>query len=211
MLLPDKSMLKKTGDVDYYNWNYRFPINLVQIYRFKKIIQLLGSKIYNNLLEIGTGSGIFLPELAKHTKNLFACDIYDNYEHIQKLMNNYQVENYWVEKQDIEQTNYPDNYFDAIVAVSVLEFVSDLHKAIKEIKRILSPDGIFITICPGANKFLDSILSLYTNKKPAKEFGNARLYVAKTLEENMAVLEEGTMLPIFRKSMPVYTHFKLKK
>jgi len=210
MLLPKKDLLKKTGEVDYFNWNYTFPINLIQIYRFKKIIHLLGDRKYKNLLEIGTGSGIFLPELAKHTENLFACDIHDNYEHIEKLMSNYKVTNYWVGKQNIEETNYPDNYFDAIVAVSVLEFVSDLHKAIKEIKRILSPDGVFITICPGTNKFMDAILSLYTHKKPSKEFGNARLYVAKTLEENLAVLEKGTLLP-FEKSFPVYTHLKLGK
>jgi ubiquinone/menaquinone biosynthesis C-methylase UbiE len=125
-------------------------------------------------------------------------------------MENYKIKNYKVEKQNIEQTTYPDNFFDAIVAVSVLEFVSDLHKAIREIKRILTPEGVFITICPGTNKFLDSILSLYSTKKPAKEFGNARLYVAKTLEENLNVLEKGTMLP-FSKKLPVYTHYKFNK
>lgn len=211
MILPDKSLLKKTGDVDYFNWNYQFPINLVQIYRFKKIIHLLGSKKYNNLLEIGTGSGIFLPELAKHTSNLYACDIHDNYEHIDKLMENYRVTNYRVEKQSIEHTSYPDNFFDAIVGVSVLEFVSDLPKAIAEIQRILKKDGVFITICPATNKFLDSILSLYSSKKPSKEFGNARMYVAKTLEENLSVKEKGTMFPILGNSFPVYTHFKLGK
>ena len=25
VLLPEKELLKKTGDVDYFDWNYRFP------------------------------------------------------------------------------------------------------------------------------------------------------------------------------------------
>ena len=211
MLLPDQKLLRKTGAVDYYAWNYSFPINLVEKYRFNKIKNLLGETKYPRLLEIGMGSGVFLPELSRHCEKLFACDIHDNYGHIAKLLESYNVTNYEVGRQDIESTDYPDNFFDAIVAVSVLEFVKDIKKALLEIDRILKPDGVFVTICPMQNKMLDAVLSLYSKKKPDMEFGDSRQYVSKLLEENFRVLSKGWMLPIIGKWFPVFTHYKLGK
>lgn len=211
IFLPDKSLLKKTGKVDYYDWNYSFPIKYVQLYRFKILTKLLGDTIYPKLLEAGTGSGIFLPELARHCEKLYACDIHSYFENIDQILKQFQISNYELKSQSIEKTDYPDNCFDVIVAVSVLEFVDNLESAITEIKRILKNDGFFITICPMQSKLLDSILSLYTNKKPKEEFGESRIYVTKALEENFSIIKKGYMLPIFGKLFPVYTHYKLKK
>jgi ubiquinone/menaquinone biosynthesis C-methylase UbiE len=211
VFLPDKKLLRKTGDVDYYNWNYSFPINIIQKYRFNKILQLLGNAKYSRLLEIGTGSGIFLPELSKHCSNLYACDIHDNYGHIAELLRHYKIKNCEAGRQNIEATDYPDNSFDAIVAVSVLEFVADIKKALREINRILKPDGIFITICPMESKLLDAVLSLYAKKNPDEDFGDARKFTSKLLEENFKVLSKGYMLPLIGKWFPVYTHYKLGK
>ena len=44
LTIPDQSMLSKTGAVDYFDWNYKFPIKYIQLYRFKKIVKLLGKK-----------------------------------------------------------------------------------------------------------------------------------------------------------------------
>ena len=211
IIIPEKKYLKKTGEVDYFNWNFAFPIKYIQLYRFKKIIQLLGNTHYPKLLEFGTGSGIFIPQLSKHCGTIYACDIHSNFDHLHEMCKQYGVSNYQLSTQSIEQTNFPDNNFDAIIAVSVLEFVPDLQKALKEIKRILKPEGVFITICPMESRLLDFFLSLYTRKKPAEEFGNARLYVAKELENYFTVIEKGHMVPLLGKHFPVYTHYKLKK
>lgn len=198
-------MLNRTNDVDYYYWNYKFPIKYVQLYRFKTIAQLLGNKLYHRLLEVGTGSGIFLPELARHCKKLYAFDIHPYIDNIENLLTQYNVKDFELKSQSIQQTDYPDNYFDAIVAVSVLEFVDDLQASISEIKRILKKDGVFITICPMNNKFLDAILSLYAKKKVKEEFGESRMYVMKALELNFTVIKKGYMLPLIGRLFPVYT------
>jgi ubiquinone/menaquinone biosynthesis C-methylase UbiE len=211
ILLPDRKFLRKTGVVDYYAWNYSFPINLVEKYRFNKITKLLGETKFPWLLEIGMGSGVFLPELARHCEKLFACDIHNNYGHITKLLERYKVTNCEVSHQDIEATDYPDNFFDAVVAVSVLEFVKDIGKALREINRIMKNDGVFITICPMKNKMLDTLLSLYSKKTPDVEFGDSRRRASKLLEENFRVLSKGWMLPIIGKWFPVFTHYKLGK
>lgn len=209
-MIPDKNLLVKTGEVDYYDWNYKFPISIIQKYRFKKIIKLLGNETYPNLLEIGMGSGIFLPELSKHCKNLYAFDIHDKLDHIHDLCKLYNIKNYNLSTQSIECTNFPDNHFDVIVAISVLEFLEDLDTALSEIKRILKKEGFFITICPMESNFLDYLLSFYTNKAPKEEFRKSRQYVTKTLEENFSVIKKGYMIPLIGQYFPIYTHYKLK-
>lgn len=203
--------MSSTNDVDYYEWNYKFPIKYIQRYRFKAIVKLLSDKKYPRLLEFGTGSGIFLPELSLHCEILFACDIHPHMEKIQHLLQYYKIDNYSIKSQSIEKTDYPDNYFDVIVGVSVLEFVSDLQSAIKEIRRILKDDGFFVTICPMQNKILDLVVSMYARKSAREEFGDARKYVTRELVKNFKVENKGYFMPVFGKYFPVYTHFKLRK
>ena len=209
--IPDKDLLNRTGDVDYFDWNYRFPIKYIQKYRFERIVKLLGNEKYPSLLEAGTGSGIFLPELSKHCEHLYACDIHYNFDNITSLCEKYEIKSYHLSTQSIDQTNFPDESFDAVVAVSLLEFVPDIQKAVTEIKRILKKDGIFITICPMESKILDFFLSFYTRKSPKEESGDARQMVSKILEQNFTIIEKGYMIPIIGSFLPVYTHYKLKK
>jgi len=201
--------LQKTGPVDYYHWCYQFPIKYVYRYRLQRILRLLGDRHYPNLLEAGTGSGIFLPELARHCSSLYACDIHNHFDNISRMLDYYKVKDFHLKTCMLEDTGYPDQFFDAIVAVGVLEFVSDLSQAFNEIKRIMKPNGIFVTICPMENKLLDMILSFYSDKHPQEEFGPARGKVIHALEENFRIIKKGTMVPIAGKHFPIYTYFKL--
>ena len=210
LTIPDKNLLNKTGDVDYFDWNYKFPIKYVQLYRFKKIVQLLGNNMHHSLLEVGTGSGIFLPELSKHCEHLYACDIHYDFENITKLCEKYLIKDFNLSTQSIEKTSFSNESFDVVVAVSVLEFVPDIQKSVSEIKRILKKDGIFITICPMESSLLDFFLSFYTRKSPKEESGDARQKVSRTLEQNFTIIKKGYMIPVIGKFFPVYTHYKLK-
>jgi ubiquinone/menaquinone biosynthesis C-methylase UbiE len=209
IMMPDKRLLTRTNDVDYYHWNYKFPIKYVQLYRFKTITKLLEDRVYPTLLEAGTGSGIFLPELARHCEKLFACDIHPYFDNVDRLLKHYKISNYELKSQSIQNTDYPDNFFDAIVAVSVLEFVDNLQAALNEIKRILKKDGVFITICPMHSKLLDFFVEMYADKSAEEEFGDARIHVGKALEQNFTIIEKGYMLPVIGKYFPIYTHYKL--
>jgi ubiquinone/menaquinone biosynthesis C-methylase UbiE len=208
--LPNPKLLQKTGDVDYYYWNYQFPIKYIQRFRFKAILELMGNKVYNNLLEVGTGSGIFLPELARHCRKLYAIDIHDNMHAVQKLceLTSIKVE---LAQCALEQTCYPDAMFDVIVAVSVLEFVNDLEKTFQEVRRLLKPDGIFLAICPQQGALLDFVVSLYTQKPPDEEFRNSRTQMGEILETHFTVLEKKIFPPILGRIFPVYCYYKLGK
>lgn len=208
--LPDRQLLTKTNDVDYFYWNYQFPIKYIQRYRFKSIIRLMNANTYDNLLEIGTGSGIFLPELSTHCRQLYAIDIHEKIELVQKLCNDQQISAV-VTKCSIESTNFPDEFFDAIIGISVLEFIPDLRSAINEIKRIMRPDGIFVTICPQKSFLLDFILSCFTDKSPDEEFVNSRTEISPILENSFKVIKKSIFPPVLSKLLPVYNSYKLGK
>ena len=208
LYLPNPECLQRTGAVDYYHWNYQFPIKYIQRFRFKAIIRLLGNDIYDKLLEVGTGSGIFLPELARHCHELYACDIHDKMAAVQKLCQLTSIKAK-LKRCALEATGYPDDFFDVIVAVSVLEFVDDLEKSIKEVQRILKPNGIFLTICPQQSPVLDFILNTYTRKSPDEEFGESRRKVCPMLEAYFDVVEKNCFPPMLGRLFPVYYYYKL--
>jgi hypothetical protein len=71
-LLPVEALIR-TNDLDQAQWNYRAgPLGYVQRKRFALAADLLGS--CGDLLEIGYGSGIFMPELATRCRRLYGAD-----------------------------------------------------------------------------------------------------------------------------------------
>lgn len=115
-----------------------------------------------------------------------------------------------LKQASIEDTNYPDDFFDLIIAVSVLEFINNLENALTEIKRILKPEGMFLTICPQQSKMLDLILNLYTKRTPDEEFGETRSIVYKELEKQFCIINKKIFPPILGKIFPIYYYYKLK-
>ena len=109
----------------------------------------------------------------------------------------------------IQATGYPDRFFDVVVAVSVLEFVQDLEAALGEIRRILKPDGFFLTICPQQHRFSDAVVALYSRKRPAQEFIQPRGDVAPLLEKRFRVIERKRFPAVGGGRFAVYHTYKL--
>ncbi|MEM3833361.1 MAG: class I SAM-dependent methyltransferase [Thermoprotei archaeon] len=89
--------------------------------------------------------------------------------------------NFHFVKGDIRRTDFLNNYFDVVIAVSTIEHVGVLeddfegdHKAVKEIARILKSGGLLLVTCPVAFKAkvtpYERIYNPYTLKALFSEF-----------------------------------------
>jgi len=110
------------------------------------------------VLDIGAYNTYFCNYLAKKVEKIYAIDNfywakrdYVVKEHRMPTPNQWIArvkssgdKNLVIEKQDLSQLNYPDNYFDKIVAISVIEHVIDGYTGLREVKRVLKNDGSLI-------------------------------------------------------------------
>jgi len=97
-----------------------------------------GSKV----LDVGTGTGIFVPFLLKKVgkKGKLVCLDYS-----EKMLEKAREKKFWgnIEyvRSDVTSTKFEDGVFDAVVCYSSFPHFSDKHRALREIQRILKRGG----------------------------------------------------------------------
>ncbi len=208
-LLAKKSLLK-TGDVDHADWNYKPVLGIISRARFNLIKKLLENKQGKRLLEIGYGSGIFFPELAKYGENIYGIDVHNEEQEVAKILtdNNIAAE---LVSGVAEKMPWPDNFFDFIIAVSTLEFVSDLEAVCGEIKRMLKPQGSFFMVTPGKSAILDFGLKVFTGESAKKDFDNRRDLILPAVCNNFNIKQEKNWPSCCQLSpIKVYTALELE-
>ncbi len=207
-LLPS-SALVKTGDVDHADWNYRPLLGTVSRLRFKLVAALLDDEHCGRLLEIGYGSGVFMPELSRRCAELYGVDVHDSMREVEKALAGSGVAARLV-SAGAEAMPFDDDFFDCAVAVSALEFVGDLGAACAEVKRVLRPGGAFIAVTPGFSPLADFGLKVLTGKRAADDFDDRRRAIIPTLAEHFTV-ERQLSAPAFGGSFfRLYTALKLR-
>jgi ubiquinone/menaquinone biosynthesis C-methylase UbiE len=143
-------------------WDYMFQ-NLILGYK-----QITGTDSLNNItyLDYGCGSGKKTERFYKLAKikneNVYGADI-ENWGPYKQKKINYPFHFTFIKKNKID---YPDNSFDLVTCIFVLHHVKELKKNIKEIKRVLKPNGILILIehdnhNDNDNMILDILHTLY--------------------------------------------------
>lgn len=178
-LLP-KQLLDKTGPVDRAEWNSRLLLGWISRKRFRMAhSQLPGGRV-GRLLEIGYGSGIFLPELAEHAVEVFGVDIHDHQDGVARALARCGM-HARLYRAGAEDMPFPTDYFDVVIGVSCLEFISDLDAAACETKRVLSPDGVFIAVSPNTSRIIDMGFRLLTGQNAEADFQGRREKVMPTL------------------------------
>jgi SAM-dependent methyltransferase len=178
-LLPREALLR-TGDVDHADWNYRPLLGWIQRQRFHLVLRLLGNRSFDRVLEIGYGSGVFMPELNRHCKELYGIDKHAMHEAVAQRLAQYGVRAQ-LSQASAERTMLPERCFDVIVAISSLEYVEDLPAACSEFARILKPGGELIVVTPGQSPILDLGLKLLTGESAEDNYGARRRALIPTL------------------------------
>lgn len=116
--------------------------------RFLEVIERLGKP---RILEIGMGQGRFLKKIAgfrpdaelygidisKSAINAASCDSFLKGEFV---------------VGDAQNVPFPQNFFDVVVIMDVVEHLDNPQKAILEIRRVLRPYGIFHFYVPCENQ-----------------------------------------------------------
>ena len=207
-LLPRDSLVK-TGPVDEAGWVYRPFLGEIARLRFRMIIKLLGNRRYGRLLEVGYGSGILLPELSEHCDELYGIDPHTMSDTVTHALERHGI-HAALKTAAAEAIPFADNFFDAVVAVSALEFVTDLETVCREIKRILKPEGCFFFVTPGTSKVLDFGLKLLTGNDAKKDFGNRRELVLPMTRRHFTFEQTLTGPPLLGALTPLYRAVRCK-
>lgn len=136
-------MEKKHYDILYEteigNWWYRVR---------RKIIHDIIKKQYPSqkqnltILDIGCGTGALLKEIGVYGE----CHGLDFSQKAVDFCKKRGISNVGV--GDVVKISYPNNTFDIVLALDIIEHVEDDQKAISEIHRVLKPGGIAIVTAP---------------------------------------------------------------
>lgn len=140
------------------------------------------------LLEIGCGNGQLWE---KNTLNLRNREFFlsDSSEGMVKEVREKYGSQFNCIVVDCEQIPFKDNYFDCIIANHVLFYLNDLNQGLKEIKRVLRPDGVLYCSTYG-HKHMKEINEI------VKEFDNRivlssnNLYSKFGLENGQEILNQ---------------------
>ncbi len=126
---------------DFYNKKVFFRLMDFSLSQKKigRLRQELLSNANGKVLEIGFGTGLNLSWYPGSIASITAIDVnlVDHHCTSTKI----QVD---LLKMSAEAMSFPDESFDTVVSTFTLCSIPDIHGALKEIKRVLKPDGIFL-------------------------------------------------------------------
>lgn len=118
-----------------------------------KIISRSGIKEGMKILEVGCGSGAFTTFVARAVGNkgeVFALDIQPEMlkqiESKLKRQENKDIQNIRLIEGDALNMPFEDDSFDLVYSITVFQEIPDKNKALKEMKRVLKPNGILATL-----------------------------------------------------------------
>lgn len=133
---------------------YAFLQRLPYLQRLSMVEELLAGVPAGRLLDIGFGSGFFLPALASHCKELYGLDIHPYAALVNEMLGKEQVQAELI-RGDVLRLPYQDKTFDCITCVSTLEFVADVRQALAEIRRVARPGACVIIGAPVLNRLTE--------------------------------------------------------
>jgi len=130
----------------------RDPARWLFMKRFEIALNYLNQiKPVNNLLDVGTGIGFFLPTLASKAKSVTALDYAKHtLKYAKAMCKKKGIKNVKFIQDNLFKPRFTTKQFDVIMALSILEHVppKDLPKVIGYLKKMIKPGGYLIAGYP---------------------------------------------------------------
>jgi ubiquinone/menaquinone biosynthesis C-methylase UbiE len=111
-------------------------------------------------LDAGTGAGFILPALAARCREVDAVDLSPMIKYTQEMLDKRGLRNVKLAQADLAHLPYPDQTFDLAVCLSVIEHIPEPELVLKEMARVLQPNGMLILGYPLENGVLNSLKTL---------------------------------------------------
>ena len=207
-LLPAEDLVV-TNPVDHADWNYKPLLGTIQRTRFRLIMRLLAGLQIDGLLEIGYGSGVFMPELMRHCKTIAGIDPHPCNAEVTAALARHGI------KADLRSASaeaipFPDASFDCLVSVSALEYIPDIDIGCREMLRVLKPGGYLIAVTPGFSPLVDFGLRVVTGEKPS-QYGDRRARLLPALHKNFELDRRLQIPPLGGRFLRLYSALRLRK
>lgn len=206
-LLPPAALLK-TGTVDHADWNYRPLLGAISRARFDLAVKLFSKQRVERLLEVGYGSGIFLPELSHWCKELYGIDPHELHGPVSESLASINV-NARLFSGSVTAMPFANAFFERIVAVSSLEFVEELDAGCAELRRVLKPGGSLVLVTPGHSPLVDFGLRVFTGESAKEDYGERRHSLISTLLRHFTIERRLKIPTIGNSIIHLYTGLKL--
>jgi ubiquinone/menaquinone biosynthesis C-methylase UbiE len=154
---------------DFYNDKYKnqqIRTSVVSIVKNPKdrfeMAELIAKNYGGKYLEIGAGSGLVAAKIERNYERIVLTEMSD--VRAKKLRETFMDNNkISIVYNDIEKDSlaYPDNYFNVVVMLAVIEHLIDPISALKKIYQKLSKGGILILDTPNVAKWTNRIKLLF--------------------------------------------------
>ncbi len=176
-----KTAVKEQFDRDSLQYLSRH-LTLEKIREKDRILNLLNKREkYVRILDLGCGPGTISRDLLGISEQVWGIDISKDMIRVA----NESFSSSGLESRihfcvgDAENLNFPDQFFDVVICLGVLRYLDSLDKGLKEIYRVLKPDGVMIgTFYQRYSLYWFSMLFLYRPLLPL-----ISLFKGKTLRD----------------------------
>lgn len=140
------------------------PMRMIFMKRLRLMLHLFDDYgAFDDLLEVGFGCGILVPELEARCRRYTGIDIHGHVGAVREALG--YVGNARIKFCATDVCNLPfkDESFDCIFSMSVLEHIYEIDKAVSELNRILKPGGVLLVGFPIENLASNFILDIVKN------------------------------------------------
>ena len=142
----------------------------------------------NRLLELGCGNGKLWQEnnIDLRNREIFLSDISEGM--VEEVRNKLGSDFNCI-IADAEKIHFKDAYFDSIIANHVLFYLNDLNQGLKEVSRVLKPNGVLYCSTYGS-KHMKEITEIVQNFDSRINLSNHSLYDVFGLENGESILKQ---------------------